>query len=105
MTTYKQPFTSRYGNTNGNNSQQVRDRFAHTGSIQQNSTQQSGLRQSAHGTSGQTQYTSAQDTKTIRCLVTHDDTNDESANEEGEANIIDDDTKNLYGEAMVVEDQ
>ncbi|CAI6348600.1 unnamed protein product [Macrosiphum euphorbiae] len=100
-----QPFTSRYGNTNGNNSQQVRDRYAHTGSIQQNSTQQSGLRQSAHGTSGQTQYTSAQDTKTIRCLVTHDDTNDESANEEGEANIIDDDTKNLYGEAMVMEDQ
>ncbi|CAI6345282.1 unnamed protein product [Macrosiphum euphorbiae] len=109
MTTNKQPFTSRYGNTNGNNSQQVRDRYAHTGSIQQNSTQQSGPRQSAqrpiNGTSGQTQYTSAQDTKTIRCLVTHDDTNDESANEEGEANIIDDDTKNLYGEAMVMEDQ
>lgn len=104
-----QPFTSRYGGTNSVQSQQVMGRYAQTGSTQQNSAQQSVSRQTTqrpmNGTSGQTQYASTQGTKTVRCLVTRDDTNDESADEEGEVNIIDGDTKNIYGEAMATEDQ
>jgi len=73
----------------------------------QSGPQETGTRQPTqrpiNGTSGQTQYASTQGTKTIRCLVTRDDTNDESANEEREINIIDGDPKNIYEEAMATE--
>lgn len=103
-----QPFTSRHSDTNSAQSQQVTGRYAQTKSTQQNNAHQPGPRQPNQqpmgGTGGQTQYASKIGTKTIRYLVSRDDTNYESAIEEEEVNI-DDDPKNIHGEAMVTEDQ
>lgn len=96
-----QPFTSRYGNTNSEQAQQATGRYTQMRSTQQNSAHQPGPRQPAQQpTNGQIQYAS-----TIRRLGKHNDMSNESANEEEAVDIIVDDPKNVYGEAMVMEDQ
>ncbi|XP_060871367.1 uncharacterized protein LOC132945611, partial [Metopolophium dirhodum] len=81
-----QPFTSRHGDTNSAQPQQVTGRYAQAKSTQQNNAQKPGLRQPMGGISGQTQFASKIGTKTIRCLVSRDYTNNESAIEDGKVN-------------------
>jgi len=116
VTTNKQPFTNRYGrtydnqkqpfisrnsDTNSAQPQQVTGRYAQAKSTQQNNAQQPSPRQPNQqpmgGTGGQTQYASKIGTKTIRCLVSRDDTNYESAIEEEEVDIDDDPKKHIRG--------
>jgi len=99
-----QPSTSRYVGTNGNQMQQYTGRYAQMNTPHQTGSRQTTL-QSANGTNIQNQYTPTQGAKTIKCISTRDDVNNDSANEDVEKEIYVDDPKNRYREGMATEDQ